>query len=263
MLAKCARSTSIDSYGFIVAIPASGSLLRHLYSIYTVSDRSNSPNSASTRSHDLVGPLVGTDVSRSRFDSSTTMRRVRLVGRVSMVGGRWCGRPMCVRHPVVAPSVLTCLDFSQWTRVDSFRVAACAVLSALSPIRLVAISVALALPTALGVSRLDSLARMATRPSISTRRVRFFDALVSIAPGAYPIVSGAVDNISAVPNALDNSRVPLQAQLASWPITSTRRARFAAAAVRIVSGAFLCAMDVAWYGRFAARLVWLLSRSTW
>ena len=46
------------------------------------------------------------------------------------------------------------------------------------------------------------LIRMASWPSISTQRVQYDAARVPIAPGMYPIVSGAVDNLSVVPNAV-------------------------------------------------------------
>ena len=104
---------------------------------------------------------------------------------------------------------------------------------------------------------------MASWPVISTLRVRFDDARVSIAPGACPIVPGAVENLCAVRIALDNSRCLLLAQTTSWPGISTQRVRFDDALVSDYPRAFPDVIGTAWYGRFAVRLVWLLSGSTW
>ena len=173
---QCSRSASIDSSGLVCAYLASRTLLRHLQSIYDVSERSDSPDTASTRPCDLVGPLPGTDFSSSRLESSTTPRWVRMVGGSSRIDGRWCGWLSgssgidgewfgwlrYVRCCSPALSVLIRLVFSQRTRVDSFRVAACAaccvVHSASYPIRLIAVAIALALTTALDTSRVSLFA---------------------------------------------------------------------------------------------------------
>jgi len=112
--------------------------------------------------------------------------------------------------------------------------ARCAVHPASSPTFLVAVAIALALPTALGTSR---LAAMASWPGMSTSQVRFDAVVVPVVPGSHPIVFTAVDNLLAVPIALDDSGRLLQLHMASSLTNSTQRVRFAAAA-RPASGAF-------------------------
>jgi hypothetical protein len=87
--------------------------------------------------------------------------------------------------------------------------------------------------------------------------------LVILARGVFQFASGVADNVPAVPVDLDDSGLDLLAPTASWPAISTLRARSVDGVARLASGTFLGAVDVAWYSRFAAWLVWLLSRSTW
>ena len=112
LLSKCARSSSIDSGGFIFAFPGSVSLPHHLWSICDMSGAFDSPDSASTRPCGLVGPPGVTDISRSRFCLSSTTRRVWVVHRSLGIVGKWCGRLRYVRHFVFAPFVLTRVGFS-------------------------------------------------------------------------------------------------------------------------------------------------------
>ena len=144
------------------------------------------------------------------------------------------------------------------------RTTRCAVHSALSHIRLDSIDIALALLTAFDASRHSSLASMASWPgAISTLRVRFDDALVFLGPGMSSIVFGMADNPCMVRIALDDSRCLLLARTTSWPGISMQRVRFDDALVSDYPRAFLDVIGTSWYGRFAAQLVWLLSRSTW
>ena len=133
--------------------------------MYNVSEWCDSPDSASTRPCDLVGPLVGTDTCSSRFDSSATTRWVRVVNRPSGIDGRRCGWPRYVRRLAFALSVLTRLVFSQRCRTDSFRVAACAAhcaaLTTWFPIHLIAFAITPALQIVLDVSQSISLTSMA------------------------------------------------------------------------------------------------------
>ena len=62
-LSKCARSSSIESSGFVFAFHGSVSLPHHLWSICDISGAFNSPDSASTRPCGLVGPPGVTDIS--------------------------------------------------------------------------------------------------------------------------------------------------------------------------------------------------------
>ena len=265
-LSKCARSSSIDSSGFVFAFRGSVSLPHHLWSICDMCGAFDSPDSASMRPCGLVGPPGAADISRSRFQSSSATWWVRLVGWMYVVNGRWYRRPRYVRHIAFALLVLTRLVFSQRCRTDSFRVvtrtARCAVHSALSPIHLDSIAIAPALPTAFNASRHSSLASMASWPVISTWCIRSDNALAPAAPGVCPIVSSAVDNLCAVRIALDDIRRLLLASMASRGSISTWCVRFIGALVSDHLREFLDIMGTAWYGRFTARLTWLLSRST-
>ena len=217
--------SSIDSCGFIFAFHGSVLLPHHLWSICNMSGAFYSTDSASMRPCGLVGPPEVTDISRSRFQSSSATWWVQLVGGMYMVDGRWCGHPRYVRRIAFALLVLTRLVFSQRCRTDLFRVvtctARCAVHSASSPIHLDSIAIAPALPTAFDASRHSSLASTASWPVISMLRVRFDDARVSIARGAYTIISGALENVTAVPIDLDASRLLSVVQMTSWWPIST------------------------------------------
>ena len=105
-----ARSSSIDSSGLVFAYRGLGSLLHHLRSMYDVSGASDSYNSASPRSNDLVGPPGVTDACRVRFQSSSSTGWISQLDWASVVMGGWLGRPMYVRLDVarVVP-VLTVL----------------------------------------------------------------------------------------------------------------------------------------------------------
>ena len=95
-LSKCAHSSSIDSKGLVFVYRGLGSPLHHLRSMYNVYGASDSPDSASTHSNDLVGRPGGADTSRSRFQSSTATWRVRTGVRSSVATGRWNGWPRYV-----------------------------------------------------------------------------------------------------------------------------------------------------------------------
>ena len=240
---QCSRSASIDSSAFMLVVRASGTLPNRLQSIYKVFDASDSPDSASTRLDDFVSPPAGADFSRSRFQSSTTARWVRMVGGSSGINGGWCGWPRCVTCRALPLSVLIRFVFSQRSRFEPFRLAACAARCAVHstsyPIHLVAFAISLALPIALDVSRLDFLARMTSWPSISTRQVRIADTLVPLAPGAYPIEFGAVYNLMPARTALDDPRLDLLPPTVFWLGISIRRAHFAPVFARATCGAFL------------------------
>ena len=118
-LSKCARSSSIDFSAFVFAFHGSVSLPHHLWSICDISGAFDSPDSASARPCGLVGPPGVTDISRSRFQSSSATWWVRLVGGMYMVDGRWCRRPRYVRRIAFALLVLTRLVFSQRCRTES------------------------------------------------------------------------------------------------------------------------------------------------
>jgi hypothetical protein len=81
-----------------LAYRASGSLYHHLWFICIKYNVSDPPDIASTRPCGLVGPPGVTDSCRSHFESSSVTRWVRLVGRMSVVDGRWCGQPRYVHH---------------------------------------------------------------------------------------------------------------------------------------------------------------------
>ena len=184
-----------------------------------------------------------------------------------MVNGRWCRRPRYVHRIAFALLVLTRLVFSQRCRTDSFRVvtriARCAIHLASSPTHSDSVAIALALPAAFDASRHSSLASMASWPVISMLRIRFDDARVSIAPGAFPIAFAAMDNLCAVPIDLDAARLHLQVQAPSWVSMLTWCVCSIDALVSGLPRTFLDIVDTTWYGCFAARLVWLVSRSTW
>ncbi|KAF8549235.1 hypothetical protein OG21DRAFT_1515454 [Imleria badia] len=108
----------------------------------------------------------------------------------------------------------------------SFRVAACcARCSALSVtflIHLDAICIILALQIVLSVTiRLPGL-YLAFWTSISTVHIHFDVALVPAAPGVYPIVFAAFDNVwqyESPSTTLDDSRRLLWTHMASWPVS--------------------------------------------
>ena len=104
---------------------------------------------------------------------------------------------------------------------------------------------------------------MASWPVVSTWRIRSDAALAPVAPGVFLIASGTLNNLTAVPIDLDASRLHLQVQAPSWVSMSTWCVRFINALVSDAFRTFLDALDAAWHERFAARLVWLVSRSTW
>ena len=132
-LSKCARSSSIGSSGLVFAYRSLGSLLHHLWSIYIVSGASNSPDSASTRSNDLVGLPGVADTCRSQFQSSSATGWVRRGVRSSVVVGKWIGWPRYVVRRSFISSVLTRLESSQRSRFESFRLAACAARCTIHP----------------------------------------------------------------------------------------------------------------------------------
>ena len=74
----------------------------------------------------------------------------------------------------------------------------------------------------------------------------------------YPIVLGAVDNVFAVLNTLDDFRHILYAHMPSWPTPATWRVRLIDGAISVASRTLLLAVDTAWCGRFAARVVWVV-----
>ena len=125
------------------------------------------------------------------------------------------------------------------------------------------VSIAFAAPIALDVSQHLQLAYMVSWLDFSTRRVRFDSALAPVAAGMYPIEFGAVNNRSAVPNALDTSQCLWFAQMAIRAISSTWCVRSVDALVTDASRAFWVILEIAWYDCFVVRLLWLLSRSTW
>jgi hypothetical protein len=92
------------------------------------------------------------------------------------------------------------------------------------------------------------------------RHVHFIDMLVCLAPGTYPIVSGAFNNLPAAPIDLDTSRLPLHPQMPSWACNSTWHIHIADTYVYVSSGAFLGAVWTVWHGGFAARLALSLPR---
>ena len=105
-----------------------------------------------------------------------------------------------------------------------------------------AISIAFAAPIALDFSRCLSVAYMVSWLDCSTRRVRFEFVLVPAATWTYPIVFGAVDNLSAVPNALDTSRCLWFAQVATRAVSSTWCVCFIDVLVPEASRTFLVAL---------------------
>ena len=110
-LSKCARSSSRGSSSLVFAFRGSVSLPRHLWSIYDICAACDSPDSASMCPCGLVGSPGVTDISRSRFHSSTTTRWVDISGERPGITGRRFGWPRCVVCHVVAPFVLTFLGF--------------------------------------------------------------------------------------------------------------------------------------------------------
>ena len=143
------------------------------------------------------------------------------------------------------------------------RIACCAIHSASSPTHLDSVAIALALLATFDASRHSSLASMASWLVISMLRICFDNTRVSIAPGAVPIIFAAMDNLCTVPIDLDATRLHLQVQVPSWVSMSTWCVRSIDALVSGLPRTFLDVVDTAWYGCFAARLVWLVSRSTW
>ena len=90
-----------------------GSLLRRLWSMYSVSGASNLPDSASTRLDGLVGHSGGADTcTRSRFDTSSALWWTQVGVRSYGMIGRWIGWPRYVIRRPFIPSVLTRLDSS-------------------------------------------------------------------------------------------------------------------------------------------------------
>jgi hypothetical protein len=79
-----------------------------------------------------------------------------------------------------------------------------------------AVYINLAPPITLDISRLVSLARMASWPWISTGCVHIDITLVRLIPVVYPIVSGTVDNLIVVRNDLFVSRLHLLGPMGSW-----------------------------------------------
>ena len=125
------------------------------------------------------------------------------------------------------------------------------------------ITIALALLIVLNISWFTSLTQLASWPCILKRQVRITNALVPLAPGTYPINIGVVDSTCVVRIALSTPQSVQLAHLASWPGILTQRVRIIDALVPFASGAFLGAVDVAWYDCLTIQLIWLLSRSTW
>ena len=95
------------------------------------------------------------------------------------------------------------------------------------------------------------------------RQVRIANVLVPLAPRTYPINIGVVDSTCVVRIALGTPLSVQLAHLASWPGILTQRVRIVDTLVPFASGAFLGAVDVAWYDCLTIRPIRLLSRSTW
>ena len=91
VLSRCARSSLGNSNTTVFTYHALGLLLLHIWSIYNVSGVSDLPDSALVRLCNLVGPparVTDSCTSRSWFQSSNTMWRVRIGVRSSVVLGR-------------------------------------------------------------------------------------------------------------------------------------------------------------------------------
>ena len=101
------------------AYRASGSLPHDSYSIYSISGRSDSSGTASTRPHDLVSPAAA-DSSSLRFESSTSAGWVDVFDRLPGVIGRWFRWARYIRPCVLVPFVLTlCLQLVATFRLVS------------------------------------------------------------------------------------------------------------------------------------------------
>ena len=123
--------------------------------------------------------------------------------------------------------------------------------------------IAFAAPIALDVSQRLRLAHMASWPFSSISRIRFDFALVPAAAGTHAIVFGAVNNRSAVPNALDTSQCLWFAQMATWAISSTWCVRSVDALITDAFRTFWVVLGIAWYDRFVVWLVRLVWKSPW
>ena len=203
-------------------------LPQHLDFIFDISGALDAPALASMWLYDSVSWLScfrAVDISRLRFHSSSSTRRIReRDGIPGVLSGchRW---PRYILDASSVPFLLMRFLCSQRPPLNSFRVAVCAarcaILPASSPTYSVAFAIAPALQIALNVSRRLRLAHMASWLDFSTQRDRFDFAVVPAAAGTHPIVFGAVDNLSAVPNALDTSQFGLLVQVTSWPSNLT------------------------------------------
>ena len=98
---------------------ASRSLPHYSYFIYSISGRSDSPDTATTRPYDLVGPAAA-DSSSLRFESSTSAGWVDVFDRLPGVIGRWFRWARYIRPCVLVPFVLTlCLQLVATFRLVS------------------------------------------------------------------------------------------------------------------------------------------------
>ena len=90
-LSKCVHSSSIDSRDLVFVYRGLGSLLHYLRSMYNIFSTSNSPDSASMCSNDLVSPSGGADTCMLHFQSSLSTWWVQVGVGLPVVLGRWIG----------------------------------------------------------------------------------------------------------------------------------------------------------------------------